>query len=60
MRIDAELYDLCKEFIRENEITSEESIYQSDRIQANALELISQICELIGYYEEEDEEEYED
>ena len=56
MRIDAELFDLCKEFIKENEITCSESIYQSDKIEANALDLVEQICELIGYYEEEDEE----
>ena len=61
MRVDAELYDLCKDFIRENKITCEETIYQSPRIESNALELIEQICELLGFYEEEDEEEdYED
>ncbi len=61
MRVDAELYDLCKDFIKDNGITCEEDIYQSDRVEANALELIEQICEILGYYEEEDEEEdYED
>ncbi len=61
MRVDAELYDLCKDFIKDNEIGCEEDIYQSDRVGANALELIEQICEILGYYEPEDEEEdYED
>ena len=61
MRVDAELYDLCKDFIRDNRISCEEDIYQSDRVEANALDLISQICELLGYHEEEDEDEdYED
>jgi hypothetical protein len=60
MRVDAELYDLCKDFIRDNKITCEETIYQSHRIEANALELIEQICELLGFHEEEEEEEYEE
>lgn len=57
MKVDAELFDICKDFIKDNEITCAESIYQKDSIEANALDLIEQICELIGYYEEEDEEE---
>lgn len=59
MRIDSELYDLCKEFIKENKISCSEDIYQSDRIEANALDLIEQICELIGYDEEDEDEEIE-
>lgn len=62
MKLDAELFDLCREFIKENEISCAEDIYQSDRIEANALDFIEQICELIGYHEEEEdlEEEYEE
>ncbi len=62
MRVDAELYDICKDFIRENGIGCEEDIYQSDRVSTNALELVEQICELLGYYEpeEDEEEDYED
>ncbi len=56
MKIDAELFDLCRDFIKDNEITCSETIYQSDKIEANALDLIEQICELIGYYEEDEEE----
>ncbi len=56
MKIDAEIFDLCKDFIKENQITCSETIYQSDKIEANALELIEQICDLIGYYEDEEED----
>lgn len=56
MKIDAELFDICKEFIKENQITCSETIYQSDKIEANALDLVEQICELLGYYEEDEEE----
>jgi hypothetical protein len=57
MKIDAELFDVCKDFIKDNKIVCGEDIYQRDSIEANALDLIEQICDLIGYYEEEDEEE---
>ncbi len=61
MKVDAELFDLCREFIKENKIDCSETIYQTDRIVENSLEFIESICELIGYHEEdEDEEEYEE
>lgn len=56
MKIDAELFDLCKDFIKDNKITCAESIYQSNSIEANALDLIEQICDVIGYYEEDEED----
>jgi hypothetical protein len=55
MRIDSELFDLCKDFIRENEITSSDSLYDRDSLQLQALELLEQICDLIGYHEDEEE-----
>jgi len=55
MKIDSELFDLCKDFIRENEITSSDSLYDRDSLQLQALELLEQICDLIGYHEEEEE-----
>lgn len=60
MKVDSELFDLCKEFIRENQIGCEEDIYQSDSVQENVLELMEQICDLIGYYEAEEELDFED
>lgn len=62
MKIDAEIFDLCKDFIKDNEITCVEDIYRSATIEANALELLEQICELIGYhdYDEEEDLDFED
>ena len=47
MKVDAELFDLCREFIKENKIDCSETIYQTDRIAENSLEFIESICELI-------------
>ena len=55
MKVDAELFDLCREFIKENKIDCSETIYQTDRIAENSLEFIESICELIGYHEDEEE-----
>jgi hypothetical protein len=60
MRIDSELFDLCKDFIKENEISCAETIYDRDSLQLQCLELLEQICDLIGYHEDEDLEEYEE
>jgi len=54
MKVDAELFDLCKDFIREYKITSEEDILNDEHISNNCLDLLKEICDLIGYYEEED------
>ncbi len=63
MKLDAELFDLCREFIKENKIEHDED--ELDRIDwADLHNFIHQICELIGYYEDLEEEledeEYED
>jgi hypothetical protein len=55
MKNSKELYELCKNFIQENGITCEESIYQCDKIAENALEFIESICDLIGYEESEED-----
>jgi hypothetical protein len=60
MKVDAELFDLCKEFIKENKIECSETIYQTDRVVENSLEFIESICDLIGYHEEDDEDEDEE
>jgi len=56
MKVDAELFDLCKEFIKENKISCEEDIFQNDSVQEEMLELMEQICDLIGYYDHQEEE----
>jgi len=60
MKIDSELFDLCKEFVTENEISCSEDLYDRDSLQLQALELLEQICDLIGYYEIEEELEFDD
>lgn len=49
-----ELYNICKEFIEENRISSVETIYQCDHVIMNALELIEAICEEVGFYDNPD------
>jgi hypothetical protein len=57
MRVDSELFDICKEFIKEYKIKSPEDI---DDLDDHLLyELVEQICDLIGYYDVE-EEDYEE
>lgn len=53
---DAELRELCKRFIRENQIGCPETIYQCDWVEENALEFIENVCEIVGYCREDDEE----
>lgn len=47
----SELYNICKNFIEDNEIGSGETIYQCDHVILNALDFIVKICEEVGYYE---------
>jgi hypothetical protein len=51
-----ELLKLCEEFIKEQRITCAETVYQTDRVIENAYEFIEQICEIVGYADEQDEE----
>jgi hypothetical protein len=60
MKVDAELFDLCKEFIKEHRIECAEDIYQTDSVSEYSLEFIESICELIGYHEDEEEIDYEE
>lgn len=43
------LWDLCEDFINEQEISAPETIYQSDRVIQNAYDLIEKICDIVGY-----------
>ena len=49
------LWDLCAEFVEENEIRCEESIY--DRHWGSKLirEFIKKTCDLVGYYKDEEQ-----
>lgn len=44
-----ELHDHCVKFIQENQITCAETVYQSDRVIANAYEFIEDVCNCVGY-----------
>jgi hypothetical protein len=48
------LWELCERFIEEQDITSGECIYQSDRVIENAYEFIEDVCEIAGYKPFED------
>ena len=49
----ARLWALCARFIEEQDIHCAETIYQTDRIAENALQLIEDICEEVGYNNDE-------
>jgi hypothetical protein len=46
------LLDICVEFILKHQIRCAESVYQEEEVALNALELIEEICENIGYCED--------
>lgn len=48
---------IVENFIKQNKIYCPESIYQSDRVIQNAYEFIEQLCDTVGYYDDEDEDE---
>jgi CO dehydrogenase/acetyl-CoA synthase epsilon subunit len=56
MTKEQELFELCKKFIEEQNIFCAETIYQSDRVIENAYEFIEDVCNIVGYVEDEDEE----
>lgn len=47
------LRDIAKSFVKEQEISCSESIWQTDRIIENGYAFIEAICENVGYYKEE-------
>lgn len=50
------LWDVCAAFIDKQEISCAEAVYQSDRVIENAFEFIEKICNIVGYWEDTDEE----
>lgn len=55
-----ELLKLCQNFIRDQRIACAEDVYQTDRVIENAYEFIEEICEIVGYVEDEDNDEDEE
>ena len=56
MTKEQQLFELCKKFIEDQNIGCAETIYQTDWVIENAYEFIEDICNIVGYVEEEDEE----
>lgn len=50
------LWEAVTRFIDENQISCGEAIYQMDHVSENSLELIEELCDIVGYHEYEDEE----
>lgn len=51
------LVSYVKDFIKDHQISCDEAVYQCDSIQLEAPDFLSKCCEIIGYYEYEDDKE---
>lgn len=51
--------EIVEDFIKKQEITCAETIWQSDWVIENAYKLIEDLCEVVGYYDYGDEDEVE-
>lgn len=49
------LHNVCAKFINEHNISCEETIYQCDWVIENAYGLIENICDIVGYSEEDED-----
>lgn len=45
-----QLFDLCKKYCDDHEISCAEMIYDTDDIITDAYEFIEKICDIVGYY----------
>lgn len=45
------LFKLCRKFVDDNRIYTPETVHQADRVAENALDLVFEICALVGYHE---------
>jgi hypothetical protein len=51
-----QLWHVCRSYIEDLEITCPEAIYQKDGITQTSLEFVEQICEIVGYHEQVNDE----
>lgn len=51
--------EIVEDFIKKQEITCAETIWQTDWVIENAYKLIEDLCEVVGYYDYGDEDEVE-
>jgi hypothetical protein len=49
-----ELERVCKDFIETQRIRCADSVYQDDLVIQNAYEFIKRVCELVGYFKDEE------
>lgn len=49
------LEKIVKTFIEKHNITCPETIYQTDKVIESAYEFIEELCEEVGYLDEDDE-----
>ncbi len=47
--------EIVEDFIKKQKIGCAEDVYQSDWVSENSLDLIAELCEAVGDYEEEKE-----
>lgn len=57
MTKEQELFEFCKKFVEEQDITCPETIHQSDRVIENAYEFIEHICDIVGYVAVDEDDE---
>lgn len=51
---------IVKKFVEDNNISCPETIYQCDWVIENAYEFIEQLCEAVGYVEDDEDEDEEE
>lgn len=51
------IVDMVENFILDNKIRCSESIWQRDNIIENAYDFIENLCDIVGYYKDDEEEE---
>ena len=50
------IINLVKSYIQKHHISCPESIYQMDKPQVDAIDLVCDLCEIVGFLEEDEEE----
>ena len=50
------LWNKCLEFVESQRISCAETIHQTDRVIENAYEFIEDVCDIVGYNGEDEEE----
>lgn len=56
MTKESRLTKIVEQFIADQEISHPEDIYQSDRVIINAYEFIEELCNVVGYLKDDEDE----